>query len=370
MILFFELIRVSLSIQKELSRIPTEDEWNELFELSNNQALSGICENGLQQLCKDSKYAVSIPKRVLLWWTASANLIKEENQKVNKRCVKLIRYFQDQGLACSILKGQGLSTIYRTNNGDLSLLRQSGDIDLWIGGGRENVLRHLNQLFKELESDYKHAHAPFFSDTEVEVHWMPDFLMNLFYNRKLQRFWKEHETEICSEIVELPDGAGKINLPSAAMNRFYILLHCYRHVFFEGLGLRQVMDYYFVLLQGCDQVGKAATMKLVQEFGMAKFAAAMMWIMQEVFHLEEDYLLCAPNEKEGRFLLNDIMQSGSFGHFDKRVQTIGSSKRVQFSEKIIQRSLHLILHYPKEVLWAPIWLAYHFVWKRTVGRRK
>ena len=103
MSLFFELIQVSLGIQKELSRIPTEDEWNELFEISNNQALTGICENGLLQLCKDSKYAGSIPKRTLLWWTASANLTKEENQKVNKRCVKLIRYFQDQGLACSIL---------------------------------------------------------------------------------------------------------------------------------------------------------------------------------------------------------------------------------------------------------------------------
>lgn len=369
MFLFFELIRVSLGIQKELSRIPTVEEWNELFDISKKQALAGMCGYGFQLLYKDPKYCAFISKRFLLQWLGFASVIKEENQKANKRCVKLINYFQEQGLNCSILKGQGNAALYRNGDIDLRLLRQSGDIDLWIGGGREKVLKQLNTLFKELDSDYKHAHAPFFSDTEVEVHWMPDFLMNLFLNRKLQRFWKEHEAEICTDIVELPDGTGSINVPSVAMNRFYILLHCYRHIFFEGLGLRQVMDYYFVLRQGIDEYSRAETMKLVKEFGMAKFAAAMMWIMQEVFHLDDEYTLCAPDEKEGRFLLNDIMQSGNFGHYDKRLQTIGKSKRVRSLSRVLQRMPHLIIHYPKEVLWAPIWLAYHFVWKRTVGRK-
>ena len=369
MFLLFELIRVSLGIQKEMSRIPTAEEWNDLFEISKNQALAGICGYGIQLLYKDPKYSTAISKRFLLQWLGFASVIKEKNQKVNKQSGKLINYFQEQELDCSILKGQGIADLYWNDDIDLRLLRQSGDIDLWIGGGREKVLKQLNTLFKELDSDYKHAHAPFFSDTEVEVHWMPDFLMNLFLNRKLQRLWKEHEAEICSDIVELPESAGIINVPSIALNRFYILLHCYRHIFFEGLGLRQVIDYYFILRQGIDEIGRAKTMNLVKEFGMAKFAAALMWIMQEVFHLEEEYLLCAPDEKEGRFLLNDIMQCGNFGHFDKRVKSIGNSKRVRSLSRILQRMPHLILHYPKEVLWAPIWLAYHFVWKRTIGRK-
>ena len=367
--LFFNLIRVSLGIQNKINYELTNDEWCALYELSNNQTISGICSFGVQKIFKDDKSATTIPKSLFLKWIGIENNIKEENLRINKRCSKLINYFNEQGFNCSILKGQGIAALYKSGGIDLSLLRQSGDIDIWIGGGRIKVLKELNTLFKELDSDYKHAHAPFYTDTEVEVHWMPDFLMNLFLNRKLQRYWKEHEDEICSDIVELPDGAGCINVPSIGMNRFYILLHCYRHIFFEGLGLRQVMDYYFVLRQGFDEYSRAETMKLVKEFGMAKFAAAMMWIMQEVFHLEEDCLLCSANEKEGRFLLNDIMQSGNFGHHDKRVKTIGNSKRVRSLSRILQRMPHLIIHYPKEVLWAPIWLAYHFVWKRTVGRK-
>ncbi len=194
--------------------------------------------------------------------------------------------------------------------------------------------------------------------------------MNLISNRKLQQFWKVREKELYSNSVELPNEAGRISVPSIALNRFYILLHCYRHAFDEGVGLRQVMDYYFVLRQDNDRDGRAETMKLVREYGMSKFAAALMWIMQEVFHLEQDNLLCAPDEKEGRFLLNEIMQSGNFGHFDQRVKSIGEGKHLRALTTNLQRARYLITHYPMEVLWAPVWMAYHFVWKRTVGRLK
>lgn len=366
--LFFDLIRVGLGVQKELSIIPNENEWDKLFELSMNHTISGICANGVQLLFKDPKFANSISRRFLLKWVGIENIIKEENQKVNKRCVKLINYFSEQGFNCSILKGQGLAAIYKNDFGDLSLLRQSGDIDLWIGGGRKAIWNHIRQSFGLFEYDYKTVHPSFYSDTEVEIHWIPEILMNLIRNRRLQKYWKDHEKELYSDTIELPEGSGRIQTPSVSMNRFYILLHCYRHAFDSGLGLRQVMDYYFVLLQDKDKESRGETMKLVTDFGMAKFAAAMMWIMQEVFHLKQDYLLCEPDEKEGRFLLDEIIQSGNFGHHDIRVKLIGDSKKVRVIATNLQRAPYLIKHYPTEVLWAPVWMAYHFVWKRTIGR--
>ena len=366
--LFFELIRVSLGIQEGLSRVPLAEEWEELYELSRAQALRGICSQGIQRLSMDARFAENLSDTLFLKWVGYANLISEKNRKVNKECIKLKEYFTSNGFDCSILKGQGLAAIYQNENVDLRLLRQSGDIDLFVNGGREKVMRHINQLFEGCEYDYKNVHVPFFADTKVEVHWCPDILMNLFCNHKLQRYWKEHEKELYEDMVELPEGIGQINVPTVSMNRFYILLHAYRHAFEGGIGFRQVMDYYFVLLQDDSKEGKVETMKLVKEFGMKKFAAAMMWIMEEVFHLDRDHLLCEPDEKEGRFLLNDIMQSGNFGTSDKRVKKVGGSKRVQALTKNLQRAPHLIRHYPKEVFWAPVWMAYHFVWKRSVGR--
>lgn len=366
--LFFELIRVSLGIQEGLGRVPSADEWEELYELSRAQAIRGICSRGVQHLKKKTGYADNLSEILFLKWVGFANIIKEKNQVVNKQCVLLKKHFSQKGFDCSILKGQGMAAIYRKDDVDLRLLRQCGDIDLYVDGGRKKVQGYINQLFEGCRYDYKNIHAPFFDDTDVEVHWIPEILMNLCRNYKLQKFWKKHADKLFADKVELPDGMGEINVPTIAMNRFYILLHTYRHAFDEGVGLRQVMDYYFVLLQERSNAGKEGTMKLLKEFGMTKFAAAMMWIMVEVFHMDKEYLLCAPDEKEGRFLLNDIMQSGNFGGYDKRVKKMGNSIRTRSLTTNLQRAPHLFAHYPMEVMWAPVWMAYHFVWKRTVGR--
>lgn len=48
--------------------------------------------------------------------------------------------------------------------------------------------------------------------------------------------------------------------------------------------------------------------------------------MQEVFGLNSEYLLCEPNEKYGRFLLEEVIRSVNFGKQDERdMKAIGSA---------------------------------------------
>ena len=81
-------------------------------------------------------------------------------------------------------------------------------------------------------------------------------------------------------------------------------------------------------------------------------------MLGHVFGLEREYMLCEPDEKEGRFILDEIMQTGNFGHGDTRY--LGYSKL----KRMTRHGLYLLMHYPSEVLWTPIWLVYHKVWKR------
>ena len=62
----------------------------------------------------------------------------------------------------------------------------------------------------------------------------------------------------CSNVVTLPDGYGEITVPTMSFNVIYILSHLYRHVFTEGIGLRQLIDYYFVLVKSEESDGIAA----------------------------------------------------------------------------------------------------------------
>ena len=143
--------------------------------------------------------------------------------------------------------------------------------------------------------------------------------------------------------------------------------HMYRHIFTEGIGLRQLLDYY-MLLKACDEMSvedKQFSISAIEEFKMKRFACGIMWILQEVFGLERDYLLFEPNEKEGRFLLDDIMKSGNFGKMDERYGDVFDSKLKKVIGAI-RRSLHLVWHYPSEALWTPVYYAWHFCWKRLV----
>ena len=122
------------------------------------------------------------------------------------------------------------------------MLRQSGDIDLWIKGGMKKAYDYCKDKFGSFKYDYINAHAPFYEDTEVELHWCVHSLPNPFANRRLQKWFGEHEDDLLSGTSELK-GGGSNTVPSNEFNAFFILLHCYHHMFESGLGLRQLMDY-------------------------------------------------------------------------------------------------------------------------------
>lgn len=120
------------------------------------------------------------------------------------------------------------------------LLRTSGDIDIWLSGGRPNIYNFARSKVGLQGVTYKHIHYPLHKDAEVEVHITPGHLFSPIENCKLQRYF-----EICSEEpflheVNLHEGVGRISVPTDEFNRVYILLHIYRHLFGEGIGLRQV----------------------------------------------------------------------------------------------------------------------------------
>ncbi len=50
-----------------------------------------------------------------------------------------------------------------------------------------------------------------------------------------------------SNVVSLPDGIGDIAIPTTAFNVIYQLTHLYHHFFDEGIGMRQIIDYFLVV---------------------------------------------------------------------------------------------------------------------------
>ena len=350
--LFFELIQIALGTRICLSHTPSADEWGDLYAMAKKQSLVGVAFAGVQRLQQQRQEP---PEMLYLTWMGMAAKIQQRNQVVDEQCVALQKRLSADGLDSVILKGQGVASLYGEH---LRGLRQSGDIDVWVKGGFDKVNEFVQRTAPTKDLAYHRFHYDMFPDTEVELHFRPTLMRNLFENRKLQKWC---DSVLPSEFVMTDLG---FNVPPARFNRIFILTHIYRHFLFEGVGLRQVMDYYFVLkARNNDDVNDNLN-PLLKEFRLTRFASALMWVIKTVFigHDNDDdndnWMICEPDEKEGRFLLEEIMQMGNFGQQDKRYKGDGKAKR------FVNHWSHLLLHYPSEVVWSPVWIVYHWFWKR------
>lgn len=172
-----------------------------------------------------------------LTWMGMAAKIQQKNEVVNKQCVALQKRLSSDDLCSVILKGQGIGQLY----GSLSGLRQSGDIDVWISGSRKKTLAYVQQISPTIEVTRLHTQLKVFDDTEVEIHFMPTYMRCPWLNRRLQKWFQKYDG---FDRFGISEG---IKIPSVEFNIVFLLLHIFRHLLGEGFGLRQVMDYYYVL---------------------------------------------------------------------------------------------------------------------------
>ena len=146
------------------------------------------------------------------------------------------------------------------------------------------------------------------------------------------------------------------------------LCHIYRHLLDEGVGLRQVIDYYY-LLKSDGKCKKEQILHQVERLGMKRFAGALMYVLREVLAISEEYLLCSASEKDGKFLLSEIMMAGNFGHSDPRMTQLQFEKgktsfQVKRAWRRVKRNFRFLTTYPSEVIWEPIARYEHFCWRK------
>lgn len=366
--LFFELIRVAIGSQESLSRLPSAREWGELYKMAEKQSLVGVCFAGLQRLGADADEGfarIGISEMLYLTWMGMAVKIQQKNELMNMRCIELQEKLSVDRYVSCVLKGQGVASLY---GGDLVKLRQPGDIDIWILAESQEVIEWARKTGKLYYYDYHHADINIFTDSEVELHYRPSLSRNIVRNVRLQKWFKEEGAKHIAYREDLG-----FALPDYILNVILTLNHNFWHLLYEGVGMRQMMDLYFVLksLSVSPSVDdKDEVLKLLKYFQLMRFTGASMWIMKEVFGLEEMYLLCEPNESAGKFLLDEIMQAGNFGKHDERLKNGRYKNRWGLMLTWMRHTFRLFKYYPADVLWTPIGILRISLWRRWYYRNE
>ena len=402
MSLEFEFIRVAMGLRERLSAVPSVHEWQVLFEFCKRQSLLGI---GFAAVEKLHKVGVECPSDIRLKWYGYALQIERMNEKLNMQCGEITKRYEHDGLHCCILKGQGNLLNYPES---LRMRRTPGDIDLWCitppSGlsmpnaslrdytnyhGINAVMEYVRMQYRMKGTDvypkvcYHHIEAPSMDGTEVEVHYRAAFLRSPLRNWRMQRWFELHADECMKNKTHLG-----FSMMTSSVNVVYQMCHLYTHIFEGGIGLRQLMDYYFALrvwhndvmeckdLQsqgmwneglGTPVMSPTEVMAVIRSFGMKKFASAVMYVLHEVFAIPTNYYICEPNEKEGRKLLEEIMKGGNFGQYDTRDAELKKGGMVKHGVWKLKRVMRLVRSYPEEALLEPVFRVYHLGWRMLKG---
>ena len=108
---------------------------------------------------------------------------------------------------------------------------------------------------------------------------------------------------------------------------------------------------------------------LLKHLVLWKFAGAVMWVLHEVFGLTEDKMIAPMNEKEGRFLLEEVIRGGNFGQYDTRLGSKKGEGKMHRYLRMNLRNLRFVKHYPTEALSEPLFRTWFAVWKKVHGIR-
>ena len=242
---FFAFMRYCLGYKRNISNVVAGMDWQKLYSFASKQALLGLCFDGIERLGEEYPEELRlnpIGRELLMTWMGKAQQIRRQNMKVNAVADKLFSMLREDGMRCCVLKGQGNALMYPN-----PYSRTPGDIDVWIDASRERIMEYAQKKF-ELEDDIRLQHLETSLDgVPVELHFFPCSMNNPIYHARLQKWFRRTADLHCSHIVGLPDGAGDIAIPMTAFNVVYQLCHLYHHFFDEGIGMRQIIDYFLVV---------------------------------------------------------------------------------------------------------------------------
>ena len=271
--------------------------------------------------------------------------IKQRNHLINRRCVELVNYCTTHGYNSIILKGQANALMYPN-----PFSRMPGDIDIWLDATRNQITEFVRNTVPNAKASFLHIDFPLFTDVEVEVHFTPFYSIVCRRRHAIEEYIKNERARQFDNSIMLIAPRGFIRIPTDDFNIILQLLHMQKHFFRGGIGLRHIIDFYYLLIR--EEKENAELRTKLNDFGLTKFSRAIMWILRYILKIDTKYLIESPDEKRGRLLMDEIIRTGNFGQNDSR----GFKKISKYSTtlSLFIRNIRLVWLFPEEAIFAPI----------------
>ena len=306
-------------------------DWEKVYQLAEEQSVIGLLLTGLEH--SDVKPLQDF----LLQWIGKVQIIEQQNLAMNKFVTQLIEKLRKYDIYALLVKGQGIAQCY-----ERPLWRASGDIDLLLDSNNyekakayfdsisDSFARETSKNIERLHQEYQFGdwtvelHGTMHADLSRRMDRVIDQVQNDTFSKKQVRIWKNGNTDV---YLSCPDN-----------DVIFVFSHILQHLFFEGIGLRQICDWCRLLWTYKDSLNHELLESRIRAMGiltewkvLAAFAVKYLGMPAEAMPLCD--VRCKTYDVRARRLMNFILEVGNFGH----------NREVEWSNPFKRRSM-LIWH--------------------------
>lgn len=239
-------------------------EWSSLIKLAKSQSVLALAADVMlsdPDICP--RLSAKVQERLRAFMMANMMTAERLNLLISESAGRLLA----EDIRPVLLKGQGIASYY-----PVPLLRQCGDIDLYVGSRDYRRSYDVLKPFASKIDDVRKLDIGIHFDVEVagldiEVHRFTE----TYPTRRLNRIYQDASDKGMTDgTVRMLFNGVEVDTPSDVFNAFYIFGHMFRHFLYEGVGFRQLCDWMMLLHNRKDHIDAAALRDLVISMDMLK----------------------------------------------------------------------------------------------------
>ena len=269
-------------------------DWQAVCKEASAQAVSAFVYDSTDNIS-------NIPEDVYKYLKQYTISVMLKNEQIFQGQKSLVKLLEENKIDYAIIKGFTAAVNYTKPE-----LRTLGDVDFLV---RKTDFQNVKNLlvknqYKLIQEEENHFHCSLKKDGVLfEMH----FELSEFPNTELGENLRDYLDNALDDVVEYEFQGEKFKGLNTKFQMFSLLLHMERHMSKDGLGLRQLLDFYFFAENHPGVMQDEEYVCLLKEYGLFKMASVCIDLVDKYFYDKEF------DNKTADMLMEMSLKRGNFG---------------------------------------------------------
>lgn len=360
--LLLKLLRSALFDEKLDASALAEADWKQIFHLADVQTVSSLVLDGMGML-PSSALKLSLDEKLVRF--GKMQRMEQINSLHRSVIMKIDKALKAEGIQAVFMKGQMVALRYPN-----PLHRTPGDIDFVVAPEYFKRTMAVMEKLGKVDHGLVHEHhgLAWVDGVTVEPHYKVHNYQRPSTDRAMQEMFA---SVFPYKLTEANMDGYAVPIFPPTFESVFLISHMVNHVYEEGLGLRQVVDYAMFLSKCADKIDWMRHHEWLHRMRMEKAWRIFACICVEYLGLllpSQVESFSYHERKWAAKMMDDILQVGNFGRGKYIFLHRGIMDAWRNYCWVVKRCLRLGFVCPSEARWWMISKVNRFFWKKKIAK--